>query len=69
MQDTPNYMVKVLLCLNEESEGGQNNMPSRKVSKNCYRWGKTGKKYCGEGAKEKSQKQGRAIYASGWKGK
>ena len=44
-------------------------MPVHKVkgTKDCYQWGKTGKKYCGEGAKEKAEKQGRAVRASGWK--
>ena len=62
-------MVKILLCLSEEQEGEKDNMPSRKVSKNCYRWGHKGKKYCGKGAKAKSQRQGRAIYSSGWREK
>ena len=38
-------------------------MPTRKVSKNCYQWGKQ-KKYCGKGAKSRANKQGRAIRAS-----
>jgi len=39
-------------------------MPVRKVSKGCYRWGRTGKKYCGPNAKSKAAKQGRAVKAS-----
>jgi len=44
-------------------------MPVKKVGSNCYQWGNSGKKYCGKGAKKKAQKQARAIYASGYKGK
>ena len=40
---------------------------SVKGQPNCYQWGKTGKIYCGEGAKEKAERQGRAIIATGWK--
>ena len=43
-------------------------MPVRKV-KGGYKWGKSGKTYYGKGAKAKAKKQGRAIRASGWKGK
>ena len=35
----------------------------------CYQWGDSGKVYCGKDAKEKAEAQGRAIYASGYKGK
>ena len=35
----------------------------------CYQWGDSGKIYCGKDAKEKAEAQGRAIYASGYKGK
>lgn len=35
----------------------------------CYQWGESGKVYCGDGAKEKAEAQGRAAYASGYKGK
>lgn len=38
-------------------------MPVKKVGKDCYQWGNTGKKYCGTGAKEKAARQGRAIEA------
>lgn len=44
-------------------------MPVRKVSKSCYKWGKSGKKYCGSDAKSKAKRQARAIYASGYKKK
>lgn len=40
-------------------------MPVRKV-KGGYKWGKRGKVYK---SKKKAQRQARAIYASGWKGK
>jgi len=43
-------------------------MPTRKV-KGGYRWGKHGKVYHGKGAKAKADRQGRAVKASGWKGK
>lgn len=45
-------------------------MPVRKVNPPqgrkgpCYRYGKTGKVYCGSGAKAKAERQGRAIEAS-----
>lgn len=45
-------------------------MPVRKVRvkrkgkyRTCFRWGKTGKIYCGRGAYEKAERQGRAIHA------
>jgi hypothetical protein len=48
-------------------------MPVRKVKKgnrsDCYRWGNTGKIYCGKGAKAKATKQGRAAYVNGYRGK
>ena len=34
-----------------------------------YQWGNHGKKYRGKGAKAKAAAQGRAAYASGYKGK
>ena len=43
-------------------------MPVRKIG-SCYKWGKSGKKYCGKGAKAKAKRQARAIYSSGYKGK
>jgi len=43
-------------------------MPVRKV-KGGYKWGNSGKLYKGKGAKQKAQRQARAIYASGYKGK
>jgi len=42
-------------------------MPVHKV-KGGWRWGKHGKIYRGKNAKKKSQKQGRAAYAHGYKG-
>ena len=44
-------------------------MPVKQVSKNCYKYGNTGKKYCGTGAKQKAQAQGRAIQANKKKSK
>ena len=44
-------------------------MPIKKVGKNCYKWGKSGKKYCGAGAKSQAEKQMKAAYANGYKGK
>ncbi len=46
-------------------------MPVRKVtvgSRTGYRWGTSGKTYYGSGAKQKAQAQGRAAYASGYRG-
>ena len=34
-----------------------------------YQWGNSGKKYRGKGAKAKAERQGRAAYANGYKGK
>lgn len=39
-------------------------MPVRRVSKDCYRYGDSGKTYCGKGAKAKATKQGQAIKIS-----
>ena len=47
-------------------------MPVHKTKvkgKTGYRWGKSGKFYKGKAGKKKAQKQARAIYASGYKGK
>lgn len=44
-------------------------MPVHKTKSGGYKWGKSGKTYYGKGAKRKAQKQGRAVRASGWKGK
>lgn len=43
-------------------------MPVHKV-KGGYRWGSKGKIYRGKGAKTKAAKQGRAAYASGYRGR
>ena len=32
----------------------------------CYKWGNTGKTYCGRGAKARAERQGRAIRAGGY---
>lgn len=54
----------------------RNNMPVHKVmtTRNGkpvegYKWGSSGKIYTGPGAKSKAEAQGRAAYASGYKGK
>lgn len=39
-------------------------MPVRKTKSGCYKYGTTGKTYCGKGAKTKATKQGRAIKIS-----
>lgn len=44
-------------------------MPVRRTKSGGYKWGKSGKTYYGKGAKKKAQKQGRAIHASGYRGK
>jgi len=44
-------------------------MPVKSVGGGCYKWGNSGKKYCGKGAKSKASAQGRAAYANGYKGK
>ena len=50
-------------------------MPVHKVSTPkgkkapCYKWGNSGKIYCGQVAKSKAGKQGRAAYASGYRSK
>lgn len=43
-------------------------MPVHKV-KGGYRWGSHWKLYRGKGAKAKAARQGRAAYASGYKGR
>jgi len=43
-------------------------MPVHRV-KGGWQWGKHGKIYHGKGAKKKAEKQGRAAYAHGYKGK
>lgn len=43
-------------------------MPVHKV-KGGYRWGSHVKLYRGKGAKAKAARQGRAAYASGYKGR
>lgn len=44
-------------------------MPVRHVGGGCYRWGDRGKIYCGRGAKQKAERQGRAAYSHGYRGK
>tara|TARA_B100000683_G_scaffold274919_1_gene324276 strand:- start:785 stop:2827 length:2043 start_codon:yes stop_codon:yes gene_type:complete len=42
-------------------------MPVRKVGPNSYQWGTSGKVYTGKDAKAKAERQGKAIYASGYR--
>lgn len=44
-------------------------MPVHKTKSGGYKWGKSGKTYYGKGAKSKATKQGKAVRASGRKGK
>lgn len=39
-------------------------MPVHKTKSGCYKYGSSGKTYCGKGAKAKAARQGRAIKAS-----
>lgn len=41
-------------------------MPIHRTKSGGYQWGKTGKVYK---SKAKAERQGRAIYATGWRGK
>lgn len=46
-------------------------MPVRRVTgpngRVGYQWGTTGKVYTGPGARERAERQGRAIYATGYR--
>lgn len=44
-------------------------MPVHSVSGGGWRWGRSGKIYHGKGAKEKAERQGRAAYARGYRGR
>jgi hypothetical protein len=47
-------------------------MPVKKCQsggKSGYKWGNSGKCYTGTGAKAKAERQGKAIYSSGYKEK
>ena len=39
-------------------------MPVYQTKHGCYKWGTSGKEYCGKGAKKKATKQGKAIQIS-----
>lgn len=39
-------------------------MPVKQTKNGCYKYGNSGKEYCGKGAKEKAQRQDRAIKRS-----
>ena len=41
-------------------------MPVHPAGKGCYQWGSHGKKYCGPGAYQKAERQGRAAHAHGY---
>ena len=43
--------------------------PCKAKGKSGWKWGNSGKCYTGKGAKAKAERQGRAAYASGYKGK
>ena len=38
----------------------------RSRGRGCYQWGSHGKVYCGPGARQKAERQGRAAYAHGY---
>lgn len=44
-------------------------MPVHRTKDGGYQWGTTGKVYYGKDAKDKAEKQGKAIRASGYKEK
>jgi len=44
-------------------------MPVHKTKSGGYQWGSHGKIYYGKNAKKRAAAQGRAAYASGYKGK
>ena len=33
----------------------------------CYKWGRSGKTYCGKGSRAKANRQGRAAHANGYR--
>ena len=43
-------------------------MPVRSKGRGCFQWGHHGKVYCGPGARQKAERQGRAAYAHGYQG-
>ena len=42
-------------------------MPIHKTKSGGWQWGKSGKVYYGQGAKEKAEKQAKAAYANGYR--
>lgn len=42
--------------------------PSTRAAEDAWQWGGRGKIYCGPGAKQKAERQGRAAYAGGYQG-
>ena len=43
-------------------------MPVRSKGRGCFQWGHHGKVYCGPGARQKAERQGRAAYSHGYQG-
>lgn len=43
-------------------------MPVHHRGHGCYQWGHHGKVYCGRGARQKAERQGRAAYFHGYRG-
>jgi hypothetical protein len=44
-------------------------MPVHRVGRDCWQWGSHGKVYCGRGARQKAERQGRAAYSHGYRRK
>ena len=44
-------------------------MPVHPAGRGCFQWGGSGKIYCGPGAYQKAERQGRAAYSHGYRGK
>ena len=44
-------------------------MPVHSRGHGCYQWGHHGKVYCGPGARAKAERQGRAAFAGGYRGR
>lgn len=43
-------------------------MPVHHRGRGCFQWGDHGKIYCGRGARQRAERQGRAAFASGYRG-
>ena len=44
-------------------------MPVHPRGRGCFQWGRHGKVYCGPGARGKAERQGRAAFAGGYRGR